>query len=112
MKGIVNTLVKELENVSFKIQRVHNNNGNEELYGSNEGDLITLAVDTCMKDGREQIVIVAIHELLHAVYPEMTEKEVEEMAKELYYRSYKLRAIIAERIIEEIYRRFVCRRSR
>lgn len=99
---MVRALLEKLKEVNIKIQKTHKSK-NAEFYGSNEGDNITLAISTCMQDGGvKTLVETAIHELLHATYPHYDERTVQKLSKQLYRKSYRLRAEVAMRVLHEV----------
>jgi hypothetical protein len=93
---------KELREI--RMQKTCTDNG-EDLYGFQEMDKIGIAVRTCMIDGGPDLMVATlIHELVHYIRPDLSEKEVDEMTEKCM-RSYKLRYLCALELIYALSRK-------
>jgi hypothetical protein len=101
IRDFVNALKKLRE---IRVQKTCTDNG-EELYGFQETDKIGIAIRTCMIDGGPDLAVTTlIHELIHYIKPELSEKEVNEVTEECM-RSYKLRYMCALELIYALSRK-------
>ena len=95
------TLLRLLHKAALQINKTHTDEG-DPLYGSTVGETITLALQTCLRDGGPHLAVMTlVHELIHLHDFALPERDVEHLARS-YERNYQLLYRCALAIIERL----------